>query len=208
MNMSMYNVNPTQSNMHISIINQTPTNLNQMHASSRVPFNSMYQKHYKRGEEEKVIKNRRCVIHLKSEQKLKTTKDPYVHGPDKPSEEIKSEFLLEHDSNYLTSACFHLNFQWIFARGPEIQERVIKRLQRDVKQLSNGRFKIMQISELIRQLQLNPFETETILREDYNKRAQNELVLRNQKSTEQLERERKSVIGEDFNMVFLGQEDE
>ena len=110
MNMSMYNVYPTH-DMHASIMNQTPTNLNQMHASSRAPYSSMYQKSRAlTPNQEDKDKNKRCVIHLKSEQKLKTNQDPQVHGPDRPSEAIKSEFLLEHDANYLTGACFHLNF--------------------------------------------------------------------------------------------------
>ena len=78
--------------------------------------------------------------------------------------------MLEHDSTYTTGACFHLKFSWIFARGPEMQERVIKRFMRQVKELSNGRFKALQISEIIRSMQLNPFESETILREDFRKK--------------------------------------
>ena len=66
MSMSIY---PTH-DYHTSIINQTPTNLNQMHASSRAPYNSMYQKGRvltpKEKAAEEKVKNK-CVIHLKSE---------------------------------------------------------------------------------------------------------------------------------------------
>ena len=72
-----------------------------------------------------------------------------------------SQYLLEHDKSYTTGACFHLRFSWIFARSPEIHERVIKRMFRMVKDNSNGCFKTLPMSEIVRSLQLNPFECET-----------------------------------------------
>ena len=51
------------------------------------------------------------------------------------------QYLLEHDEQYVTGACFHLKFYWIFSRGPNIQEKVIKRLTRGIKDISEGCFK-------------------------------------------------------------------
>lgn len=81
-----------------------------------------------------------------------------------------SDILFEHDIQYTTGACFHIKFKWILAKGPELHERVIKRLNRKVSEVSNGRFKILPLSEIMQSLQLNPFELETALRRDYRSR--------------------------------------
>jgi len=61
-------------------------------------------------------------------------------------------------------------------------------MQRYVRDLSKGCFKILQLSEIVRKMHLNPFETETVLRNDFRKHAQDELVLRSLEKRAQMER--------------------
>lgn len=105
---------------------------------------------------------------------------------------------------------------------------MIKRLFRQVKDLSNGCFKMLPLSEIVRKLQLNPFETQTLLRDDIGKRQLNELTKRNMESTEKIERQselfksevrnataagqsnplNQTLGGEDFSMCIIGTEED
>lgn len=72
---------------------------------------------------------------------------------------------MTHDQTYLTGQCFHMKIQWLFAQGPMVNERVVKRLVRRVKEYSGDIFKCMPISDIIRNLELNPYIPTTTLRE-------------------------------------------
>ena len=76
----------------------------------------------------------------------------------------------------MTGACFHLKFYWIFSRGPNIQEKVIKRLTRGIKDISEGCFKAQLISGIIRNDELNPFESVTTIRDGYNTKRERSLL--------------------------------
>jgi hypothetical protein len=73
--------------------------------------------------------------------------------------------MMTHDQTYLTGQCFHIKIQWIFAQGPMIQERVVKRLTRRVKEFTKDIFKCLPISEFIRNLETSPYIPSTVLRE-------------------------------------------
>jgi len=73
--------------------------------------------------------------------------------------------MLTHDLTYLTGQCFHMKLQWLFAQGPMVNERVVKRLVRRIKEYSEDVFKCMLISDIIRNLELNPYIPATVLRE-------------------------------------------
>ena len=57
-----------------------------------------------------------------------------------------------------------MKLYWIFARTPFIQEQVVKRIDRRIRELSDGQFKILPISAVIRDEVLNPFESSVSLR--------------------------------------------
>ena len=67
-------------------------------------------------------------------------------------------FLLEHDSDYVLGLCFHLVISWIFAPGPKMLEMVLKPLLRLIREFNGGYFKVLPISERIRNQELVPFE--------------------------------------------------
>ena len=72
------------------------------------------------------------------------------------------------DGTLLFSAsgqCFHIKIQWLFAQGPMVNERVIKRLVRRVKEYSGDVFRCLTISDIIRNLELNPYIPTTVMRE-------------------------------------------
>jgi len=73
-------------------------------------------------------------------------------------------FLLEHDSQYVTGLSFHLVVSWIFASGPKMLEGIMKPLFRLIREKSNGYFKVLPISEKIRNQNEVPFENEITLR--------------------------------------------
>ena len=68
-----------------------------------------------------------------------------------------------------------------------MHERVIKRCMYKIKQLSQGKFKMIPLSEIIRSLELNPFENHTVLRISGKKRANRVLQQRNQTYSDQLD---------------------
>ena len=78
------------------------------------------------------------------------------------------EYLLEHDANYITRACFHIKYYWLFVRGPVMNEVVIRRLYRRIKDASGDSFKVLPISGIIRNEEVNPFESSTVLRLGYS----------------------------------------
>lgn len=53
---------------------------------------------------------------------------------------------------------------WIFARGPTVQENVVKRLYRRVKEFAGDCFRVLPISAIIKMDQLNPFESSVNLK--------------------------------------------
>ena len=89
---------------------------------------------------------------------------------------------------------------------------------RHVKELSNGCFKTLPLSEIVRSLQLNPFEAETLLREDYSQLSVDALTRRNMESTEFLEQQSAlnksgnnllmTADGADFSMILYDAEDD
>ena len=72
-------------------------------------------------------------------------------------EKDDGEYLLEHDAVYITRACFHIKYYWLFVRGTAMNEIVIRRLYRRVKDASGGSFKVLPISGSIRNDELQPF---------------------------------------------------
>ena len=115
------------------------------------------------------------------------------------------QYLLEHDQTYITGKCFHLRFYWIFSRGPLIQERVIKRLSRRVKEISDGCYKILPISAVIRNDELNPFESTTILRESAEAQAVRSLQKRNLDLMDEMNAQqvKTSMKGEEEEMMMF-----
>jgi hypothetical protein len=73
-------------------------------------------------------------------------------------------YLMEHDTTYIVDRCFHIKIYWIYARGPTVQERIVKRLYRRVKEFGGDCFRVMPISVIIKEEHLNPFESSVILR--------------------------------------------
>ena len=59
-------------------------------------------------------------------------------------------YLMEHDSSYVVDRCFHMKIYWIFARGPTIQENVVKRLYRRVREFAGDFFRVLPISAIIK----------------------------------------------------------
>lgn len=68
-------------------------------------------------------------------------------------------YLMEHDTAYIVDRCFHMKIYWIFARGPTVQENVVKRLYRRVKEFGGDCFRVLPISIIIKEERLNPFES-------------------------------------------------
>ena len=73
-------------------------------------------------------------------------------------------FLLEHDSQYVTGLSFHIVVSWIFASGPKMLEGIMKPLFRLIRENCNGYFKVLPISEKIRNVNEVPFENQITLR--------------------------------------------
>lgn len=73
-------------------------------------------------------------------------------------------YLMEHDMDYIAGSCFHLKIYWIFARGPALKQNVVSRLTARIKEHSNDEFVIMPISGIIKQQELNPFESSVEVR--------------------------------------------
>lgn len=72
---------------------------------------------------------------------------------------------MEHDTSFISERCFHMKLYWIFARGTTVQENVVKRLYRRVKEFCGDEFRLMPISAIIKKEELNPFESSVVLRQ-------------------------------------------
>ncbi len=73
-------------------------------------------------------------------------------------------YLMEHDTCYVVDRCFHIKIHWIFARGPTVQENVVKRIYRRVREFGGDLFRVLPISVIIKKEKLNPFESSVVIR--------------------------------------------